>query len=86
MGKIYITSFVKICTGVQSIIRFYLINLKGGSVGIIDEGDFFAVGMDSGAMIYIPNFIKNDSGIQMLMAGYAQRARCFHRPILIIFK
>jgi hypothetical protein len=29
----------------------------------------YAAGMDSGAMIYIPNFIKTGSGIQKLMGG-----------------
>jgi hypothetical protein len=29
----------------------------------------YAVGMGSGAMIYIPSFIKIDSGIQKLIVG-----------------
>jgi hypothetical protein len=29
----------------------------------------FAVGMGSGAMIYIPSFITNGSGIQKLIGG-----------------
>jgi hypothetical protein len=32
----------------------------------------YAVDMDSGAMIYIPSFIKSCSGIQELMGGDSQ--------------
>jgi hypothetical protein len=35
----------------------------------------YAVEMDSGAMIYIPNFIKIGSGIQMLMGGIHRHTR-----------
>jgi hypothetical protein len=34
----------------------------------------YAVEMGSGAMIYIPSFIKNGSGIQKLMRGDTQTA------------
>jgi hypothetical protein len=33
----------------------------------------YAIEMGSGAMIYIPNFIKIGSGIQKLMGGYMYR-------------
>jgi hypothetical protein len=33
----------------------------------------YAVEMGSGAMIYIPGFIKTGSGIQKLMGGYTYR-------------
>jgi hypothetical protein len=32
----------------------------------------YAVDMGSGAMIYIPSFIKSGSGIQKLIRGYSQ--------------
>jgi hypothetical protein len=41
--------------------------------------------MDTGAMIYIPNFIKIGSGIQKLMSGGVtdtQKARKSHKPTL----
>jgi hypothetical protein len=47
----------------------------------------YAVGMGSGAMIYIRSFIKTGSGIQKLMGGYTdtQTARLFHKPTFIFF-
>jgi hypothetical protein len=33
----------------------------------------YAVGMGSGAMMYIPSFIKTGSGIQKLIGGYTYR-------------
>jgi hypothetical protein len=35
-NDMYIPSFVKIGTGVQAILRFYLRNLRGFNVGITD--------------------------------------------------
>jgi hypothetical protein len=35
----------------------------------------YAVEMGSGAMIYIPSFVKNGSGIQTLIAGDTQTHR-----------
>jgi hypothetical protein len=33
----------------------------------------YAVEMGSGAMIYVPGFIKNGSGIQKLIGGFLDR-------------
>jgi hypothetical protein len=38
-GIIYLPSFMKIDTGVQAILRFFLRNLRGCNVGFIDEKD-----------------------------------------------
>jgi hypothetical protein len=35
-GMIYIKSFMKIDSGVEEILRFYLSNLKGSNIGIPD--------------------------------------------------
>jgi hypothetical protein len=42
----------------------------------------YAVEMGSGAMIYIPSFIKIGSGIQKLMVGDSDT----HKAIFIFFK
>jgi hypothetical protein len=62
---------MKIGTGVQAILRFCLRNFRGRNVGITDERDSFsyAAEMGSGAVLYIPSFIKICSGIQKLMGG-----------------
>jgi hypothetical protein len=39
-GLIYATSFMKIGTGVQGILKCCLINLRGCNVGITDVRDF----------------------------------------------
>jgi hypothetical protein len=51
---IYIPSFMKIGAGVQAILRFYLRNLIGFSVGISvgEECMNYAVEMGSGGVIY----------------------------------
>jgi hypothetical protein len=38
-GMTYITSFMKIGTGVRAILRFCLSNLRGCNVGITDRRD-----------------------------------------------
>jgi hypothetical protein len=38
-GIIYLPSFVKICTGVQAKLRFFLRNLRGCDVDITDGRD-----------------------------------------------
>jgi hypothetical protein len=38
-GIIYIPSFMKISTGVEAILRFCLINLRGYNVGTTDGRD-----------------------------------------------
>jgi hypothetical protein len=38
-GMIYIPSFMKIDTGIQAILRFYIGNFRGCNVGITDERD-----------------------------------------------
>jgi hypothetical protein len=40
--------------------------------------------MDSGAVIYVPSFIKIGSGIQKLIGGgtHAQTATCCHKPTI----
>jgi hypothetical protein len=43
----------------------------------------YAVEMGSSAMIYIPNFIKNGSGIQKLIRGDSQRSQ---KPTFIFSK
>jgi hypothetical protein len=73
-GVIYRPSFMKIGTGVQAILRFCLRSVRGCNVGITwyyqREGFMnYAVDMGSGALIYIPNFIKIGSAIQKLMVG-----------------
>jgi hypothetical protein len=62
---IYLPSFMKIATGLQAILRFWLRNLKGCNVGITDGRDVqkCAVEMGSGGMIYIPSFMKICLGI-----------------------
>jgi hypothetical protein len=40
-GMVHILSFMKICTGVQAILRVCLRNLRGCNVGITDGRDFF---------------------------------------------
>jgi hypothetical protein len=42
-------------------------HLKGLSVSITDGKYKYDVEMASGGMIYIPNFIKNDSGTQVTL-------------------
>jgi hypothetical protein len=42
----------------------------------------YAVQMDSGAMVYIPSFIKIGSGIQKLTRGETQTAWRSHKPTL----
>jgi hypothetical protein len=39
-GMIYLLSFIKDGTGVQAILRYYLINLRGCNVDITDGRDF----------------------------------------------
>jgi hypothetical protein len=39
-GMIYLPSFMKIGTGVQTILRFFLRNSRGCNVGITDGKDF----------------------------------------------
>jgi hypothetical protein len=70
-GMIYLRSFVKIGTGVQSILRFCLRNLTGCNIGITDGRDFFnyAVEMSSDIVIYVPSLIKIGSGSQKLIWG-----------------
>jgi hypothetical protein len=38
-GMIFIQSFMKICAGVQAILRFCFRNLRGCNVGITDGRD-----------------------------------------------
>jgi hypothetical protein len=47
----------------------------------------YAVETGSGAVIYIPSFIKIDSSIQQLMGGYidTQKAWRSRKPTLIFF-
>jgi hypothetical protein len=42
----------------------------------------YSIEMGSDAMIYIPSFVKTDSGIQKLIVGDAQTGRRFHKPTL----
>jgi hypothetical protein len=42
-GKIYIPNFVKIGTGIQAILRFYLRNMKYCKVSVTDRKDLFNV-------------------------------------------
>jgi hypothetical protein len=42
----------------------------------------YAVEMGSGAVIYVPSFIKIGSGIQRLTGGKTQRAIGCHKPKL----
>jgi hypothetical protein len=45
----------------------------------------YAVVMGSGAMIYIPSFIKTGSGIQKLIRRDTQTAWRSHKPTFILF-
>jgi hypothetical protein len=65
--RLKVSSFMKIGTDVQAMLRFRLKNLIGCNVGITD-GKFmkYAVETGSGAVIYIPSFIEIGSGIQKL--------------------
>jgi hypothetical protein len=51
---------MKINIGVQAISRFCLRKLRGCNVGVTNGRSVFnyAVKMSSGAMIYVPSFIK----------------------------
>jgi hypothetical protein len=42
--------------------------------------------MDSGAVIYVPSFIKIGSGVQTLMGGYTHRQQRDLISILYFFK
>jgi hypothetical protein len=42
----------------------------------------YAVEFGSSSMKYVPGFIKNDSGIQMLIGGVTQTGRRSHKPVL----
>jgi hypothetical protein len=49
----------------------------------------YAVEMGSGAMIYIPSFVKTGSGVQKFMEGiyrHTQTAWWSHKPTFIFFK
>jgi hypothetical protein len=52
--------------------------------------EVYAVEMGSGAMTYIPSFIKTGSGIQKIMGGggliQRQTAWASHKPTLIFSK
>jgi hypothetical protein len=61
-----VPSFMKIGSGVQAILRFRLINLRGCNVGNTDE-------MGSAATKYILSFIKIGLGIQTLLRGINSR-------------
>jgi hypothetical protein len=39
---LYIQSFMKICTGIQTILRFCLNNMKGCNVGVTDVEDVWS--------------------------------------------
>jgi hypothetical protein len=38
-GMVYLPNFMKIATGIQAILRFYLRNFRGSNVGITDGKD-----------------------------------------------
>jgi hypothetical protein len=42
-GIIYLPSLMKIATGVQEILRFYLRNLRGSNVGITEGRNFLII-------------------------------------------
>jgi hypothetical protein len=46
----------------------------------------YAVEMGSGAMIYIPSFIKTGSAIQLLIREVTQTAWRLHKPTFIFSK
>jgi hypothetical protein len=54
---------MKIGTGVQAILRFWLSNLNGCNVGVTDEVMKRTVEMGSGGMIFIQSFMNICPGI-----------------------
>jgi hypothetical protein len=46
----------------------------------------YAVEMGSGAMIYIPRFVKTGIGIQKLIEGDTPTASISHKPAFIFFQ
>jgi hypothetical protein len=48
----------------------------------------YAVEMGPGAMIYIPSFVKNGSGIQKLIRGYREKQTAWrlHKPTFYFFQ
>jgi hypothetical protein len=58
----------------SSNFKFCLRNLRGCNVGITDRKDYFnyAIEMGSGAVTYVPSFIKIGSGIQKSIRGDPQ--------------
>jgi hypothetical protein len=46
----------------------------------------YALDMSSGAMMYVPSFIKIGSGIQNLIGGETQTAWRSHKPTFIFSK
>jgi hypothetical protein len=46
----------------------------------------YAVEMRSGAMIYIPDFMKTGSGIQKLITGGIHRQHGDHISLLLLFQ
>jgi phosphatidylinositol kinase/protein kinase (PI-3 family) len=57
---------MKIGKGVQAIMRLNLINFRVCNVGITD-GRVYELSRGSGAMIYVPSFIKIGSAIEKLI-------------------
>jgi hypothetical protein len=69
-GVICLYIFTKFGTDVQAILRFWLNDLRGCTVGTTMGGIYeIANEMASGGMIYVPSFIKIGSGVQTLLWG-----------------
>jgi hypothetical protein len=75
-GMIYLPSFMMIDTGVQAILRFRLIKLRGCNIGITDGRDLGISPLRwARALIYVPRFIKICSHIQTYTPTHTQIAR-----------
>jgi hypothetical protein len=72
-SMIYLPSFMKICIGVQAILRFCLRNLRGCD-GITDGRDFLIMPLRWAQVScdMRTSFIKIGSGIQKLIGGDTQ--------------
>jgi hypothetical protein len=71
---IYVPSFMKISLGIQVILRHYLYNLKGRSVGITNGKDLWCMLLRWPQMAWhIQSFMKIGSGIQMILRVLPQQ-------------
>jgi hypothetical protein len=71
-----ISSFMKIDTGVQAILRFCLRNMGGCNIGIIDGGIvMFTTEMASAGIINIPRYMKVSTGFKVILRSFIRNLR-----------